>query len=231
MLLSIFMLIISILATVSLAHRHPWVAFLWLIGILPAFVLPFFTHFCATYVLMIVMFFTTGLLIAALEEKGRGNLHEIRRSPSRLFLRTIKYLSLLIIVAFCLASIVIGPGGATAMVELPFGSGPYTASGEYCSAVHTFYNDLYVITPNSSKSTVRRVGAEFDYVARHARDSVIRKDLRNWYDSIASNNGGSYAHVVQSINLWLSKSCGSILYKFPYEFNNPYSGFAGIRFH
>ena len=232
MLLSIFMLLISILATFSLAHHHPWVAFLWFIGIFPGFILPFFTHFCATYVLVIVMFLVTGFLMVSLEDNRRTSTsQEFSRPPARVLHRTAKYVPMLFILAFCAVSILIGPGGATALVELPFGSGPYTSSGEYCSAVHTFYNDLYVIKSNSPKSTAKRVSAEFTYIARHAPDSVIRTDLRNWYVSIASNSAGSYSGVVGSINRWLSNSCGSVLYRFPYEFNNPYSGFVGVRLH
>ena len=96
-------------------------------------------------------------------------------------------LSLLLILAFILFWLV-GPGGVIAVAEWPFGIGPFSTQGSYCTDMHRFAADISIATNNPSSGNISTVKTAYGNLISSAPNQTVVSDLNNWLSAEQSGD-------------------------------------------
>lgn len=131
------------------------------------------------------------------------------------------------VLAFLVAGF-IGPGGVIALAEWPFGAGPFSTSGSYCTQMHRFAGDVSLVTNNPSSANVSNLTNAFDKLLKSAPNQTVVDDLNTWLSAEQVGDKQLVSDAAGTLNKWISASCSSPAYKIPYEINQIYSGFLGV---
>ena len=126
-----------------------------------------------------------------------------------------------------LISVFIGPGGAIALAEWPFGTGPFSSQGSYCTDMHRFSSDISIAISNPTSQNLSTVQTAYGGLLSSAPDQVVANDLQNWLSAQQSQDIQQVKSASTALNQWITATCSSPAYKFPYEINQFYNGIFG----
>ena len=123
--------------------------------------------------------------------------------------------------------IVLGPGGLIATIEWPFGTGPFSSQGSYCTDMHHFASNLIAAERNQSSSNIEKVRSGFSGLTQNAPNQKVSELLSNWETAIQAQDSQAVTSAVNDLNSWIGTSCSSPAYKLPYQINSFWGGFFG----
>jgi len=135
-------------------------------------------------------------------------------------------LATVVILAFILFWCV-GPGGVIAVAEWPFGIGPFSSQGSYCTDMHRFAADISIATNNPSSGNISTVKTAYGNLISSAPNQTVVSDLNNWLSAEQSGNSQEVSSAATTLNGWIASTCSSPAYKLPYQINQFYGGFFG----
>ena len=123
----------------------------------------------------------------------------------------------------------IGPGGVLAFGEAPFGIGPITKHGEYCTDTHLMAHYLIQYNASPTAANLSLVRSSIKTAYKKAPNQEVKSDISNYVYAIAGGSNQAIASASNSINEWIKSSC-TISYSLPYTLNGWWGGFMGQRF-
>jgi len=128
---------------------------------------------------------------------------------------------------FLLLVALAGPGGALSVLEWPFGSGPMSVHGRYCTSLHAFAAEVRIATDSPSQANFENLKKSLDNVITRAPGPSIRTSLQNWSYDQAYGDSGAIRTDGHAINSWIISNCSSATYRWPFDLNEIYNGLFG----
>jgi hypothetical protein len=125
---------------------------------------------------------------------------------------------------FLLGLGLLGPGGLIAGVEYPFGAGPFTTEGRYCTAMHTFAATTKNDIANPTKANAKQLVADVKQMINKAFDSSVKSEFEDWISAQVAGSQADVNTATTNLNQWMSNHCSSVAYKFPFQLNSWYGG-------
>ena len=123
-----------------------------------------------------------------------------------------------------LLSVFIGPGGVIALAEWPFGTGPFSSQGSYCTDMHRFASEISTAIQNPNSQNLSTVQTAYGKLLSTAPDQVVVTDLQDWMSAQQSQDAQQVKSASTALNHWINSTCSSPAYKIPYEINQFYNG-------
>ena len=132
-------------------------------------------------------------------------------------------------VVLLIAIAIIGPGGVLAVAEAPFGSGPFSHHGRYCTDMHLMAHSVIQANASPTASNISSLKAAIKTVYQNAPNPTIKAEIYNYVSALSNNDSSGVQSGAAQINHWITSSC-TLSYSLPYRLNGIWGGFMGQGF-
>lgn len=130
-----------------------------------------------------------------------------------------------------LISGLLGPGAVVAIIEKPFGAGPWGHTGSYCMKISATNSDIVsALGTNPPPDIAQRVQTDVANLIRTAPDHQIKVQYARWAMGQSIQDIVMVRSASRAINQWTQKSCNTFDIKFPAWLNSFYNGLLGPGF-
>jgi len=137
-------------------------------------------------------------------------------------------------VAFFLTFIIsgiFGPGAVIAIVEKPFGVGPWGHIGSYCMKISATNHDIAASLGTSPPSDIaQKIRSDLEYLIKNSPDHTIKVQFARWVMGQSIQSEAMVSESSATINRWTQQSCNAPDIKIPTWFNSFYNGILGPGF-